>query len=189
MYQLSELPPTSDQKDADIKNKNIFGRLVYKESQELETYNFIELRDNKFICYNSEKEPYSSATEGYYTFKSFEDTGMCFKEKFVVDLTSSRIYISSSTIKRSFLREWLCCWSRMNIDNLVEMTDRNIYKIVDYHGKYHVYLDKSENYIYLELKSLEFVLYYRGSYHTFRSKNIVEYLKWISAIQVRNTLE
>lgn len=173
----------------DIRSRNLYGKLVYRENSELETYNFVELRDSRLICYNSERESYLDLPDGVGSFRSYEDSGKCYREMFTVDIKKARMYVSTIHEEKSTFQQWLWCWSRVHLDSLVDIIEKNIYKIVECEGKYHLYLDKQENYNYLELANLEFVIYYRGRYHTFRSNSMIDFLKWASAIQVRNSSE
>lgn len=174
---------------SDIKSKNLYGQIIYKQSKEEETVNYIQLKDSFLICYNSEKEPYLNSEAFKDSFRCFDDTSLCYHEKFKIDLRDAKLYVSVPHKYQSKLLIWVFCCSKVIQENLVDIIRNNVYKVVEREDKYHLYLDKAENSSYLELSNLEFIIYSNGSYHTFKARNMILFLKWINAFQVRSSVE
>lgn len=172
----------------DIKLKDIYGTVVYKSEQGVQTKNFIKLENQFLICFDSKKVLFSKTDINRTSFECFDDSGYCFPELLKIDIKKCHLYLSVGENQPSGgCWPFIFCFSKIARENLVDIIKSDIFKILEVDGYYRLYLGEEENFILI--RRLEFILYFEGHYQSFETKNMINFLKWISAIQIRHKNE
>lgn len=130
----------------------------------------------------------SRKTSGVSSFECFDDTGYCHPELFKVSLRNAELFVSLDKIQEPTCWPYAFCRSKIYVENLHNIISSSIHKITGDGGKYQLFLGSDEGgHGFIKIRSLEFTIRSEGVFYTFEAENMMNFLKWVSAIQVRHS--
>lgn len=167
----------------DFSAKELYDLIERMTGTNTKTENYARLTENMLICYNHEPCEMKNLKYDDAYFILPTNTSMCYVENHRISLHDVRIFLLTGN--SLFSRSWLFCYSVINRSNLYDITDLEIFNVMRLGSDYNISIKTLDGCEMVMVPDLDLVLCKNGKYHWYRMKNIQNYLKWITAIQLR----
>lgn len=169
---------------SDLKYKELYDSVQKRSKTGIMTTNYVKLIQNKLVCFRSKHIKHNDLESGMLYFEDPYNVNFCYPEKYVVDLSDSRLYIVTGS-KFSLLKIMFCCRHKICRSDMHDITDLEIHQIDPKNDKFLVSFNREGLSEFVEIKNLDFVIFKDNEYYWFRCNNTNTFMKWIACIQIR----
>lgn len=170
----------------DYKNRNLYDYVQIKKFWRGLATHVIKIHENKLILYSSKsiKIPATDVKEEYFPCQ--DNSNSYYPIEKTTSLNTSVLYVIKKNDGFKLCPFFCTCDSSKNLEKIINVEIRKVFKEND---SYILEVVKDGNSKNIPMSNLDFVIFSDGSYNIFRCSGPMNFMKWLTVIQLRQKMD